>query len=99
MLQSMNIHTVFDLLAWASGALLGWGVRRHYLRDGVRSGFKRSQHPGYLFAVALCAGLGASLAGGGNMALAGLPPLGHSIAGAILGGIVGAEPYKRFCGI
>jgi phosphatidylglycerol:prolipoprotein diacylglycerol transferase len=95
----MHIHTVFDLLAWASGTLLGWGVRRRYLRDGALSGFKLSQHPGYLVAVALTAGIGAYLAGGGNMALADLPPLGHSIAGAILGGIVGAEGYKLFGGI
>ena len=33
------------------------------------------------------------------MALAGLPPLGHSIAGAIAGGIVGAEGYKLARGI
>src|SRR3954466_7039545 len=95
----MPIHTGFDLLAWASGTLMGWGVRLRYLRDGTLSGFRLSQHPGYLIAVALCAGAGALIAGGFNMALAGLPPLGHSIAGAIAGGIVGAEGYKLVRGI
>jgi prolipoprotein diacylglyceryltransferase len=95
----MNIHTVFDLIAWASGALTGYLVRRRYLASGTLSGFKLSQHPGYIIAVALCAGIGALIAGGGNMALADLPPLGHSVAGAIAGGIIGAEGYKLARGI
>jgi phosphatidylglycerol:prolipoprotein diacylglycerol transferase len=95
----VNAHTIFDLFAWASGALIGLGVRSRYLREGVPSGFRIAQHPGYTIAVALAAGVGAYLAGGFNMALAGLPPLGHSIAGAIAGGIVGAEGYKLVRGI
>jgi prolipoprotein diacylglyceryltransferase len=95
----LDIHTVFDLLAWSSGTLMGWAVRRRYLRDSGLARFKLSQHPGYLIAVSITAGIGAYLAGGGNMALAGLPPLGHSIAGALAGGIVGAEGYKLFRGI
>jgi prolipoprotein diacylglyceryltransferase len=95
----MGIHTVFDLIAWASGALVGYWVRRRYLAAGTLSGFKLSQHPAYIIAVALCAGAGALIAGGGNMALAGLPPLGHSVAGAIAGGIIGAEGYKLARGI
>jgi prolipoprotein diacylglyceryltransferase len=95
----VNVHTVFDLIAWASGVLVGYWVRRRYLAAGTPSGFRLAQHPGYIIAVALGAGVGAFLAGGGNMALAGLPPLGHSIAGAIAGGIVGAEGYKLARGI
>ena len=95
----MHVHTVFDLLAWSSGASTGWWVRRRYLRDDGLAPFKLSQHPGYVIALALTAGIGAYLAGGGNMALAGLPPFGHSIAGAIAGGIVGAEGYKLARGI
>lgn len=95
----MSIHTIFDLLAWASGALISYAVRRRYLAGGTPSGFRISEHPGYVIAVAIGAGIGAMLAGGGNMALAGLPPLGHSIAGAIAGGIVGAEGYKLLRGI
>jgi len=95
----MNIHTVLDLIAWASGALVGYTVRRRYLAASTASGFRLSQHPVYVIAVALGAGIGALLAGGFNMALAGLPPLGHSIAGALAGGIVGAEGYKLVRGI
>ncbi len=95
----MDIHTLFDLIAWAAGAWIGYAVRRRYLADGTPSGFKLSQHPGYIIAVALCAGVGAMIAGGGNMALADLPPIGHSVAGAIVGGIVGAEGYKLARGI
>jgi prolipoprotein diacylglyceryltransferase len=95
----MSIHTVFDLVAWGSGAVVAYGVRLRYLRAGTAFGFRLSQYPGYVIAVALCAGTGALLAGGANMALAGLPPLGHSIAGAIAGGIVGAEGYKLARGI
>jgi phosphatidylglycerol---prolipoprotein diacylglyceryl transferase len=95
----MSIHTAFDLLAWISGAVLGFWIRRRYLAAGTPSGFRISQHPVYVIVVALGAGIGAMLAGGFNMALAGLPPLGHSIAGAIAGGIVGAELYKFARGI
>jgi hypothetical protein len=94
----MTIHTVFDLLAWVSGTLLGLFVKRRYLAE-MPAVFRVSAHPGYVIAVALCAGIGAYLAGGGNMALAGLPPLGHSVAGAIAGGILGAEAYKTWRGI
>jgi len=95
----MNIHTVFDLIAWASGAAIGYAVRRRYFATGTPSGFQLSRHPVYVIAVALGAGVGALLAGGFNMALSGLPPLGHSVAGAIAGGIVGAEFYKVARGI
>jgi prolipoprotein diacylglyceryltransferase len=95
----MQVHLIFDLAAWASGAVIGWWVRRRYLAAGTLSGFKLSQHPGYIIAVALCAGVGALIAGGGNMALAGMLPMGHSVAGAIAGGIVGAEGYKLARGI
>jgi prolipoprotein diacylglyceryltransferase len=95
----MQVHLIFDLAAWASGALIGGWVRRRYLAGGTPSGFKLSQQPGYIIAVALCAGVGALIAGGGNMALAGMLPMGHSVAGAIAGGIIGAEGYKLACGI
>jgi len=94
----MTIHTVFDLIAWGCGAVAGLWVRHRYLKQRSHA-FRLSQHPGYIIAVALCAGAGALLAGGGNMALAGMLPLGHSVAGAIAGGIIGAEGYKLARGI
>jgi prolipoprotein diacylglyceryltransferase len=95
----VQIHTVFDLLAWSSAAVMGAWVRGRYLQKLSPAGFPISRHPGYVIAVAVGAGIGALLAGGFNMSLAGLPPLGHSIAGAMAGGIVGAELYKLAFGI
>jgi phosphatidylglycerol---prolipoprotein diacylglyceryl transferase len=95
----MLIHTVFDLLAWLSAGLMGWWVsRRGWLTN---AGPKRTLvgNPGYFIALALGALAGAILFGSLNMGLAGLWPLGHSIAGAIAGGIVAVEIYKLTQGI
>jgi prolipoprotein diacylglyceryltransferase len=55
--------------------------------------------PGYFIALALGAIVGALLFGSLNMHLAGLWQIGHSIAGAVAGGIVGVELFKRAKGI
>lgn len=58
-----------------------------------------SRNPGYFIALSLGAIAGALALGGLNLGLAGRAPLGHSIAGAIVGGIVAVELFKRASGM
>ncbi len=93
----MLVHTCFDLLAWISAALMGWLVaRRGWLGTTPRT--PRSD-PFYFIVLALGAIAGAIVFGSANMELAGRWTLGHSIAGAIAGGVVAVEIYKPFAGI
>ncbi|HEY1613197.1 MAG TPA: prolipoprotein diacylglyceryl transferase family protein [Rhizomicrobium sp.] len=98
--MSANIHTVFDILAWLSA----WAVARLIARRGwlERSGVRRrtlAGDPGYFIALGLGAIGGALLFGTLNMNLAGRWEIGHSIAGAIAGGIVAVELFKLASGI
>jgi phosphatidylglycerol---prolipoprotein diacylglyceryl transferase len=93
----MLIHTIFDLLAWCAAALLGREIRRRHWLPADRD-LTLSRHPGYFIALSLGALAGAVALGSANLALAGRAPLGHSIAGAILGGIVAVESYKLATG-
>lgn len=93
----MLIHTVFDILAWISAALMGWLVSRTgWLGARVRTPLR---DPGYFIALGLGAIAGALLFGSLNMGLAGRWVLGHSIAGAIAGGVVAVEFFKLVFGI
>jgi phosphatidylglycerol---prolipoprotein diacylglyceryl transferase len=95
----MLTHTVFDLIAWASAALLGWWISHQGWLAGAsaRPGFKSD--PTYFATLAAGAIAGALAAGSFNLGLAGFWTLGHSIAGAIAGGIVAVELYKWVRGI
>jgi len=94
----MAVHVAFDLLAWLTAALLGIVVTRtRYLRAvPKRSPFT---DPGYFIALGLGALSGAILVGSLNLNLAGTFAIGHSIAGGIVGGIVGVEAFKWLNGI
>jgi prolipoprotein diacylglyceryltransferase len=96
----MLIHTVFDVLAWIGGGLIGWWIsRRGYLaRGGVatRSPFR---DPAYFTVLGLGAIAGAILFGSLNMSLGGRIEIGHSIAGAIGGGVIAVEIYKLATGV
>jgi phosphatidylglycerol:prolipoprotein diacylglycerol transferase len=92
----MLIHTVFDLLAWTVAFLMarfvsskGW---LHQSRTPTRD-------PGYFIALSLGAIAGALTFGSFNLVLSHLWQIGHSIAGAIAGGIVAVEIYKLARGI
>jgi len=93
----MLIHLVFDFSAW----LCAWLVSLAVARLGLLPTPARSPvtHPGYFIALGLGAIAGAVLFGSINMTMAGLLGLGHSIAGAIAGGIVGVEIFKWITGI
>ena len=95
----MLIHTIFDLLAWGSAALLAWWIRRRGYLDGAAPRRTLRSDPWYFTALAVGAIAGAILFGSFNMGLAGFWTLGHSIAGAIAGGIVTVEIYKLATGI
>lgn len=95
----MLIHTVFDVLAWASAALIGWLLGRTGWLEGATAKRSFRDDPWYFCVLGVGALTGAILFGSLNMGLAGLWPLGHSIAGAIAGGIVAVELYKLTRGI
>src|SRR5215471_519694 len=90
----MVVHTVFDLLAWTLAALVGrWVVSKGWLASAAPKRTLRSD-PNYFTALALGAIAGAILFGSLNLDLAGLLTFGHSIAGALAGGIIAVETYK-----
>ena len=91
-------HPIFDALAWASGigtsiVLYRWRLRETAVRVAEKVG------RGYF--VALCAGAipGAWLAGSLATMRDAIPTLSHSVAGALVGAIVGVELYKAIYGI
>lgn len=95
----MLVHTIFDLLAWIGAGLLGWWISRAGLLDGIAPARGFRSDPWYFACLAAGALAGAVAFGSANMRLAGLWPLGHSIAGGIAGGIVAVELYKWARGI
>ena len=94
--EKMAVHFAFDIAAWISAWAIGRFVSRRYFVGTVRTPFG---DPYYFIALGLGAILGALLFGSLNMTLAGIWQIGHSIAGAVAGGIVGVELYKFFAGI
>jgi phosphatidylglycerol:prolipoprotein diacylglycerol transferase len=95
----MVVHAVFDLLAWASAALMGWFVSRRGWLAGASARPSFRDDPYYFVALSIGAVAGALFFGSFNMGLAGFWTLGHSIAGAIAGGIAAVEIYKWSRGI
>jgi len=93
----MVVHLAFDVAAWLSAWAVGGYVARRYF--GATDTRTPLRDPGYFIALALGAIAGALLFGSLNMQLAGFWQVGHSIAGAVAGGIVGVEWFKRANGI
>jgi prolipoprotein diacylglyceryltransferase len=93
----MLVHVFFDLAAWLSA----WAVARLVAHGGWLAVRPRTlgQDPAYFIALGIGAIAGALLFGSGNMSLAGDWRIGHSIAGAVAGGIVAVELFKRWTGI
>jgi|SRR6185295_4521527 prolipoprotein diacylglyceryltransferase len=87
---------MFDVAAWLSAWLIGRSVAARYFADAVRSPLR---DPGYFIALGVGAIAGALLFGSLNLTLAGFWQVGHSIAGAVAGGIVGVELFKLATGI
>lgn len=93
----MIIHTIFDALAWLSA----WAMSVFIARSGYLDSLRRTptRDPGYFIALGLGAIAGALLFGSWNMTLADMWQIGHSIAGAIAGGVVAVEIFKWWNGI
>jgi len=93
----MLVHSVFDLLAWLSAFLMARFVGRMEWISQTRTPLR---DPAYFIALSLGAIAGAFVFGSANIFLAGrFWQIGHSIAGAIAGGIVAVELYKLARGI
>lgn len=91
-------HIVFDLLAWFSGIALSVLLYRWRLREVAEAA--AAKVGGTYFAV-LAAGavMGAWLAGSFNTLREQAPALSHSVAGALVGAIIGVEIYKALRGV
>src|SRR3954469_1387469 len=91
-------HLVFDLAAWGSGIGFNVVLYRWRLR-ALAEGVAGKVDGGYFAALAAGAIPGAWLAGSLNSLRAATPALSHSVAGALVGAIVGVEIYKRLRGV
>lgn len=94
----MLVHTVFDLLAWTVAALVARtiGTMGFLAAAPKRTPFTA---PYYFIVLSLGALAGAVFIGSANLRFSGMFSLGHSIAGALAGGIVAVEIYKWTAGI
>lgn len=90
------LHVVFDVLAWATATLsflwLSW-------RSGVRFPASPAHTLPYWAALVFGAGIGAVAFGTVNLWLSHQSGIARSIEGAIAGGILAVEIYKRVAGI
>ena len=94
-MSGVVLHTAFDILAWLAAGLAGlWVTRVEKIAFPAAS----TNLP-YIAAVLLGAGFGAYAFGTANMWLSGVPGIGRSIEGALAGGIIAVELYKRVTGI
>jgi len=90
------LHIIFDAAAWlAAGLSLYWLTR---VTD-VRFPAAPNRDLSYVAALVFGAGIGAVLAGSANLWLSGEAGFARSVEGALAGGIVAVELYKRFAGI
>jgi prolipoprotein diacylglyceryltransferase len=88
------LHVGFDVLAWAAAGLsFLWLTRR------VRFPPSRSHDLSYLAALMFGAGIGAFVFGTANLWLSQQAGIARSIEGAVAGGIMAVELYKRGAGI
>jgi phosphatidylglycerol:prolipoprotein diacylglycerol transferase len=92
------VHGIFDLFAWASGAILGRSLYVWRLK-GVALQVARVTGPGYFLSLAGGAAGAAWISGSANTLRDGVPSLSHSILGALVGAIMGVELYKLAKGI
>ncbi len=75
---------------------MGRYVARRYFTNAARTPMR---DPGYFIALGLGSIAGALVLGSLNMGLAGVWQIGHSIAGAVAGGIVAVESFKLLTGV
>jgi phosphatidylglycerol:prolipoprotein diacylglycerol transferase len=90
------LHIVFDILAWASAALAGWIAARIAPSPfPLGAALKRD----WLVTVVTGAAAGAYLFGTLNLWASGQAGVARSIEGAIFGGVLAVELWKRLNGV
>jgi len=94
-MSGVLVHMVFDVLAWVAAAAAALWLSRV---AEVRFPATRTDLP-YVAAVVAGAALGAYVFGTLNFWLSGQVGIARSIEGAVAGGILGVELYKRSAGI
>jgi prolipoprotein diacylglyceryltransferase len=94
----MPLHGIFEALGWLAAIGAFWWTRRRYFGNAALPIAAR-EYPIYLLLLWLGAVGGAYALGSANLALGGVAGTARSILGAILGGILVAEPYKALRGI
>ena len=93
-----SYHLVFDALAWAAGMGVGVALYRWRLAEATAQ-VARVADGGYFACLATGAIAGAYLSGSFTLWGQGVFALAHSIAGALVGAIIGVEIYKALRGI
>ena len=91
-------HLAFDALAWAAGMAVGVALYRWRLKEATAE-VARVADGGYFASLAVGAIAGAYLAGTFTFVGQAVFALAHSVAGALVGAIVGVELYKLTRGI
>jgi prolipoprotein diacylglyceryltransferase len=95
-MSGILVHTMFDAVAWlAAGLSLFWLTRYAHVQFPSAPTAKLA----YVAVLALGAGLGAVVFGTLNMWLSQQAGIARSIEGAVAGGILGVELFKRSAGI
>jgi len=94
-MDGATLHAIFDIAAWLTAGIAGWWLSR------VRklSFPKQSTEWPYIAALLFGAGCGAYVFGTLNLWLSGVSGVARSVEGALAGGIVAIELYKRQHGI
>ena len=90
-MHGVLIHGAFDVLAWLAAGLAALWLTRI---EKVAFPAVTTDLP-YLAAILLGAGVGAYAFGTANLWLSGVSGLARSVEGAVAGGIVAVELYKR----
>jgi len=90
------IHIVFDAMAWvAAGLSLVWLTRFAHVRFPAAP----TGNISYIAALVFGAGIGAVTFGTANLWLSQQSGVARSIEGAVAGGIIAVELYKRLAGV
>lgn len=93
----MSVHLAFDLLAVVTALALGVGTWRWRFADlavPITTGNR-----GYVTLLGLGLTLGSFSLGTANLVLSGVPMVGRSVLGALVGAIIAVEIYKWIKGI
>jgi prolipoprotein diacylglyceryltransferase len=91
-MSGATLHAIFDVIAWACAALSIYWVTR---RAGARFPASPAGDWHYIAALVFGAGVGAVAFGSTNLWLSHQSGIARSIEGAIAGGILAVELYKR----